>query len=89
MFCLLSVGWPARSEPLTADWLLSWYLCHPETKLRTPAKRAFAEFKEYFRYLFDEQFPNGLKLRVPKRRLKLMYHASSGNFAINLSDESG
>ena len=87
---LLAVGrMAARSEPLTADWLLSWYLCHPETRLRTPAKRAFAEFKEYFLYLFDEQFSNGLKLRVPKRRLKLMYHASSGNFAINLSEKLG
>ena len=87
---LLTVGrMAARSEPLTADWLLSWYLCHPETRLRTPAKRAFAEFKEYFRYLFDQEFSNGLKLRVPKRRLKLMYHASSGNFTINLSKNLG
>ena len=87
---LLTVGrMAARSEPLTADWLLSWYLCHPETRLRTPAKRAFAEFKEYFLNLFDEQFANGLKLRVPKRRLKLMYHAASGNFAINLSENLG
>ena len=30
-----------------------------------------------------------LKLRVPKRCLKLMYHASSGNFAINLSENLG
>ena len=87
---LLTVGrMAARGEPLTADWLLSWYLCHPETRLRTPAKRAFGEFKEYFLHLFEEQFPNGLKLRVPKRRLKLMYHASSGNFAINLSENLG
>ena len=87
---LLAVGrMVARSEPLTANWLLSWYLCHPETRLRTPAKRAFVEFKEYFRCLFDDEFPNGLKLRVPKRRLKLMYHASSGNFAINLSENLG
>ena len=82
---LLALGrMAAKGEPLTSDWLLSWYLCHPETRLRTPAKRAFAEFREYFRYLFDQDFPNGLTLRVPKRRLKLMYHASSGNFAINL-----
>ena len=87
---LLTVGrMAARSEPLTADWLLSWYLCHPETKLRTPAKRAFAEFTEYFRYQFNDQFPSGLKLRVPKRRLKVIYHASSGNFAIDLSENLG
>ena len=34
---LLSVGrMAARGEPLTGEWLLSWYLCHPETRLRTP-----------------------------------------------------
>ena len=87
---LLALGrMAAKSEPLTADWLLSWHLCHPETRLRTPAKRAFAEFKGYFLCLFDQEFPNGFKLRVPKRRLKLMYHASSGNFAINLSENLG
>ena len=79
----------AKGEPLTSNWLLSWYLCHPDTRLRTPAKRALAEFKEYFRYLFDQEFPNGLKLRVPKRRLKLMYHAASGNFTTNLIENQG
>ena len=87
---LLAVGRiAARSEPLTADWLLSWYLCHPETRLRTPAKRAFPEFKAYFGCLFDQEFPNGLKLRVPKRKLKLLYHASSGNFVTDLGGNLG
>ena len=87
---LVALGRMAENgESLTADWLLSWYLCHPETRLRTPAKRAAAEFKAYFRYLFDQKFPNGLKLRVPKRRLKLVYHAASGNFEIDLSEHLG
>ena len=79
----------ARGEPLTSDWLLSWFLCHPETRLRTPAKRAFAEFKAYFRHLFDLEYPDGLKIRMPKRRLKLQYHAASGNFTRNLSKNLG
>ena len=76
----------ARGEPMDADWLLSWYVCHADTNLRTPARRAFREFKEHFRYLFDSQFPNGLKLRVPKRILRLTYHASSGSFKVDLSE---
>ena len=76
----------ARGEPLDADWLLSWYVCHPDTNLRTPARRAFREFKEYFGYLFEDEFPDGLKLRNPKRTLKLTYHASSGSFKADLSD---
>ena len=82
---LLALGrMAARGEPLTSDWLLSWLLCHPETRLRTPAKRAIAEFQAYFRHVFDLEYPEGLKIRMPKRRLKLQYHAASGNFTRNL-----
>ena len=87
---LLALGsMAAHGVPLSSDWLLSWFLCHPETRLRTPAKRAFAEFKAYFRHLFDQEYPDGLKIRTPKRRLKLQYHASSGNFAKDLSEYLG
>ena len=47
-------GMASRNAPLTSDWLLSWFLCSPETKLRTPARRVFPEFKIYFRHLFDQ-----------------------------------
>lgn len=87
---LLVIGnMAARGEALTADWLLSWYMCHPETYPRTPAKRAFPEFRAYFRHLFDQKFPGGMKLRVPKRRLKLQYHAASGNFVADLAEQLG
>ena len=87
---LLALGsMAAHGVPLSSDWLLSWFLCHPETRLRTPAKRAFAEFKAYFRHLFDQEYPDGLKIRTPKRRLKLQYHASSGKFATDLSEYLG
>ena len=79
----------ARDIPLTSDWLLSWYACAPETRFRTPAKRAFAEFRAYFRFLFDQEYPNGLKIRIPKRRLKLRYHASSGNFVADIGEKVG
>ena len=79
----------ACNVPLNADWLLSWYMCSCETKLRAPARRAFAEFRAYFRYLFDREYPDGLKIRVPKRQLKCMYYAASGNFVINLIENLG
>ena len=79
----------ACSVPLNSDWLLSWYMCICKTKLQTPAIRAFAEFRAYFRYLFDRDYPNGLKIRAPNRKLKLMYHASSGNFVTNLIKNLG
>ena len=79
----------ARDIPLNSDWLLSWYACAPETKFRTPAKRAFAEFRTYFQFLFDQEYPDGFKIRIPKRRLKLLYHASSGNFVANIGEKLG
>ena len=87
---LLALGsMAARNVPLTSDWLLSWFICSPETKLRTPAKRAFAEFKAYFQHLFDREYPDGLKIRTPRRLLKLQYHTASGNFATNLNENLG
>ena len=79
----------ARNEPLTSDWLLSWFLCSPEPKLRTPARRAFSEFRACFRHLFDQRYPKGLKVRTPKRCLKLRYHAASGSFTTELSEHIG
>ena len=87
---LLALGsMAARDVPLTADWLLSWFICSPETKLRTPVKRTFAEFKSYFQHLFDHKYPDDLKIRTPKRRLKLHYHAASGNFVTDLNEYLG
>ncbi len=85
---LLAIGnMAARGEAVTSDWLLSWYMCHPETAPRTPAKRAFPEFRAYFGHLFERRFPGGMKLRVPKRRLELKYHAASGNFVVDLAKQ--
>lgn len=76
----------ANGTPLAADWVLSWYLCHSETWLRTAPRRAFAEFKEHFRYLFERKYPDGLKVRKPKANLKYEYRAASGNFSFVLKD---
>ena len=87
---LLALGsMVAHNIPLTSDWLLSWFVCSPETKLRTPAKRAFAEFRAYFQHVFDQEYADGLKIRTPRRRSKLQYHAASGNFTTDLNDYLG
>ncbi len=79
-------GMASGNVPLTSDWLLSWFLCSPETKLRTPASRVFPEFKIYFRHLFDQRHPDGLRIHAPERRLKFQYHAASGNFTADLTE---
>lgn len=78
-------GMAATGEPLSADWLLSWYVCHPEYYLRTPAKRAFSEFRALFAHLYEVKHPKGVKLRASKRKLKMQYHAASGNFTVDIA----
>ncbi len=74
-----------RGVALNADWLLAWYSAHPDYSFRTPARRAQPEFRELFRLLFNERYPNGLKVRASKRGLNAQYRASSGAFEVDLS----
>lgn len=101
----LSYGGPARDlplatrvalgrkikegQPLDADSMLAWWWHHPETRLRTPAVRAFSEFRQLFLLRFAERYPNGLKVRGPKQRLKYIYRAASGSFEVDLTERLG
>ncbi|MDK3075813.1 TerB N-terminal domain-containing protein [Sedimentitalea sp. JM2-8] len=69
-----------KGENLTADWLLSWFICHPETNLRTPATRCRDEFVALFRMRFDRRFPDGLKVTKPRKSLTASYLAASSEF---------
>lgn len=69
-----------KGENLSADWVLSWFLCHPEKNLRTSAKRCAEEFTALFRLRFDERFPQGLKVTKPRTNLKASYQAASREF---------
>ena len=81
----VAIGRMAKEgSPLSADWLLGWYVAHPETSLRTPAKRAFPEFRALFGLLFDKRFPQGLKIHTPRRRLRARYDSASGTFEVDL-----
>ncbi len=69
-----------NGDNLNADWLLSWFLCHPEKNLRTSAKRCRDEFVSLFRVRFDARFPQGLKVNKPRKSLQASYQAASGEF---------
>lgn len=72
-------------NPLNADWMLAWYLAHPETRLRTPARRAFDEFCQLFRLRFDATYPEGLRVTPPKARIgKIPYRSASADFDARL-----
>jgi tellurite resistance protein len=69
-----------KGENLSADWVLSWFICNPESNLRTPATRCRDEFFALFRIRFDERFPEGLKVNKPRKSLAASYRAASGEF---------
>ena len=74
---------------LDAFWMFQWYVLHPETRLRTSARRAHSEFKTLFTQLFKEKYPNGLQVNVPKRTLKIEYKAASHAFDVDLTEKVG
>lgn len=73
-----------QGERLSADWVLSWYMLHPETRVRIPMKRAFPECRALFNVVFDEKYPDGLKVAAPKRLMRASYRAASGEFEDDL-----
>lgn len=79
----------ASDSLLNADWMYLWFVCHPETRLRTPAKRCSDEFKALFQLKFSAKYPEGLKVRKPKRKLKLQYRAASGEFTGDFTPSTG
>lgn len=67
-------------RPISGNWMLSWFLTHPECHLRTPASRCPDEFRALFLREFDRRYPNGYAVRKPKKKLELVYRAASGEF---------
>ena len=74
----------AAGQPIDAAAALLWTLGSPETRLRTPGHRCFAELEQLWAARFAERNPGGLKVRAPQRRIKLSYTAASGTFALNV-----
>lgn len=78
----------ANGEPLSADWLYVWFMCHFEKRLRTPAQRCEQEFRELFNLKFGERYPQGMQVRKPRKKLEYNYRAASGEFGGNVSLEA-
>jgi len=81
----LKIGSMVRDgERVSAEWILSWYLCSGYTKLRTPARRCTKEFRALFQVLHEKKYPGGQKVRKPKGQLKYRYRAASSEFDLDL-----
>lgn len=84
-------GMIAEGKAFDAEWLQLWLQCHPERRLRTPAERCGDEFKALFKLKFDALYPDGLKVRTPRKLLKMDYRAASSEFncSVNLTAGDG
>jgi len=77
-------------KPIEPDLLMKFAMSHPETRVRTPARRA----PELLRYLFIEEMnarhPGGFQVRAGRyKTLKASYRACSGSFTIEVAALGG
>jgi uncharacterized tellurite resistance protein B-like protein len=72
------------------DLLLAFVRTHPETRLRTPARRAAAELRDLFVAEVEKRFPKGVKVGGASRirKLSVTYKAASGTFEVDLLPKS-
>ena len=71
----------ARGERISADWTLSWLMCHQERRLRTPATRCFEEFRALFKLRFNEFLPDGMYVRTMSDMLEYTYSPATDEFS--------
>ncbi|WP_246681822.1 TerB N-terminal domain-containing protein [Mesorhizobium sp. B1-1-1] len=87
----VALGMRVRSgEAIEPDLLLAYVLADPETRVRTPARRAQTLLRELFAEAVEKQYPNGV--RVPAagvRKLKVNYRACSGTFDLAMRPFGG
>ena len=72
-----------RRERLSADWALSWFLCHPNNRLKVFGIRCRNEYRALFKLRFEKRFPNGLKIGKPKSVLNCHYRSASDEFDVD------
>ncbi len=79
-----------RHQPIEPDLLLAYVMAHPETRIRTPARRALAMLKVLFADAVRDQYPKGLIVSGTRvRRLKARYRAASGTFEVEVLPAGG
>lgn len=62
-----------QGRPIPAEWALAWLWHHPDTRLRTPARRCREAFGELFQRRYREWFSEGVTARFNRRTLNVTY----------------
>ena len=78
----------ADTATLSGEWLLAWLVSDQGVPSQTMAQRVAPEFRTLFLRRFARDFPNGVKVTVPKRLFNPRYRAASGSFEVSLLAES-
>ncbi|MCF1436856.1 hypothetical protein GOZ97_22880 [Agrobacterium vitis] len=82
----IALGIRVRDErPIEADLMLRFALTHPETSVRTPAKRVPSLLRELYHLEFAKLYPAGYRLKAGRtKKLKKQYQACSGSFNLEI-----
>nr|WP_267966846.1 TerB N-terminal domain-containing protein [Allorhizobium ampelinum] len=82
----IALGIRVRDErPIEADLMLRFALTHPETSVRTPAKRVPSLLRELYLLEFAKLYPAGYRLKAGRtKKLKKQYQACSGSFNLEI-----
>ena len=76
----------AEGRPIDPELLLSVTMTHPETRVRTPARRALPILRKVFATKLAEAYPSGLVVKRVKtmKALSLPYRAASSSFTVDV-----
>ena len=76
----------AAGQIISAPLLLAFVVGHPETRVRTPARRLPDLLEQAFAAELAKKYPSGLRLALPKEvpPIDLVYQAASNSFRVNV-----
>lgn len=82
----IALGIRVRDErPIEAELMLRFSLTHPETSVRTPAKRVPDLLRQLYLFEFAKLYPAGYRPRAGRtKKLKKQYQACSGSFNLEI-----
>ncbi|MES0037583.1 TerB N-terminal domain-containing protein [Mesorhizobium sp. M0046] len=87
----VALGMRVRSgDPIEPDLLLAYVIADPETRVRTPARRAQTVLRGLFAEAVEKKYPNGVRVAAAGvRKLKVNYRACSGTFDLDIRPLGG
>ncbi|MHA6687653.1 TerB N-terminal domain-containing protein [Mesorhizobium sp. A556] len=86
-----ALGMRIRSgEAIEPDLLFAYVIADPETRVRTPARRAQAMLRELFADEVEKRYPDGVRVSAARaRKLTINYRACSGSFDLEIHPFGG